>query len=248
VLAGLSLALLLLPVSLAGEVEMRRVRVYDGHASLEIPSDWAELPTEVLDFLTLRAAEVSGGLTTETYQHGFRQGDPESGFELPQILIQIREDGRLPLSRFVNLPTPDEVEAESRDLVRPGRAPFLQGLALDRVSFDADRRVLRVDSTMELLVEGTTAVRSASFLTERGTFVVHCYDHASRMASSRLLFDRIIASVQFDDEIGYRLRWNDRFTNRHRLVLLLAAAALAVLIVALVRRWRLARPGGPSLE
>ena len=33
--------------------------------------------------------------TAETYQHGFRPGDPDAEFALPQLLIQIREDGRL---------------------------------------------------------------------------------------------------------------------------------------------------------
>jgi hypothetical protein len=222
--------------------------VYDGHASLEVPADWAELPAELLEYLALRTAQASGGRSAEIYQHGFRPGDPESGFEVPQVLIQIREDGRLPLSRFVNLPTPQEVEAESRQLMQQGGGPFLRGLELDRVSFDPGRLVLRVDSTMELAVEGTTAVRSASFLTERGTFVVHCYDLAPRMASTGPLFDRIIASVRFDDEVAYRTRWSDRWTTRHSAVLLLALVVGAGVVVAAARRDRRRRQTATAAE
>jgi hypothetical protein len=253
VLAALWLALLSTTPARppAAAVEMRRVSVYGGHASLEVPADWREMPPELLEFLALRAADQSGGRSTEIYQHGFRPGNLDTGFDLPQVLIQIREDGRLPLSRFFNLPTPDEVEAGSRGLMSEGGGPFLRDLDLDRVAFDPDRVLLRVDSTMELLVEGTTAVRSASFLTERGAFVVHCYERAARMDASGPLFDRVIASVRFDDEVGYRPRWSDRWTGRHSVLLLLALAAGAALVVAAAwrdRRRRQAETAARALE
>lgn len=217
---------------------MRLVSVYEGHAFVEIPARWNEMPPELLDFLSMRAAEMSGGRITEHYQHGFRPAASDSGFELPQVLIQIREDGRLSLSQFITLPSPSELAAESPGILEQHRGPFLQQMDLDDVTFDPEHKCLRVDSTMELLVEGTTAVRSASFLTERGMFVVHCYDHASRMASSAPLFDRIIASVQFDDELAYTTRWRDRWTTRHSLALLITLAVAAGLILVAIRRDR----------
>jgi hypothetical protein len=229
---------------------MRRFQVYDGHASIEIPAGWNEMPAELLEFLSTRTAELSGGRITEYYQYGFRPAATESGFELPQVLIQIRENGRLPLSQFVNLPSFDEVDAESPGLLRDQRGPFLQRMELDGLSFDAGRTCLRVNSTMDLLVEGTTAVRSASFLTERGVFVVHCYDHASRMASSAALFDRIISSVNFDEHTAYRVRWSDRWTGRHTsVVVFIAAVCLGLIVVALRRdrrRTGFSTGGGPA--
>lgn len=217
---------------------MRRVSVYDGHASIEIPVDWNEMPVDLLDYLAIRAAETSGGRTTEYYQHGFRPAATDTGFDLPQVLVQIREDGRRRLSDLLNLPTPDRVEAESDGLINEVRGPFLQQLDLVGVSFDPARKVLRVDSTMELLVEGTTAVRSASFLTERGVLVVHCYDSAAAMAASAALFDRIISSVEFDDTTAYRVRWSDRWTRRHSLVVVFIIVVSIVLIATAIRRNR----------
>lgn len=229
---------------------MRVVSVYEGHATIEIPADWHEMPTELLDYLAIRTAEATGGRIAEYYQHGFRPAAAETGFELPQVLIQILETGRMSFTKFVNLPSPDQVEAQSAELLRERSGPFLQELDLEAVSFDVGRKCLLVDSTMELMVEGAATVRSASFLTERGVFVVHCYDYAATMPSSSATFDRIIASVTFDESTAYRPRWSDRWTRRHTAVVVIIVAACIGLIVVALRRDRSQRrdsaAGGPA--
>ena len=70
---------------------MRRVEVYQGLATFEIPVDWHEIPTDLIEFYALESAEASGGKLAEFYQHGFRPGNPENDFELPQILVQIKK-------------------------------------------------------------------------------------------------------------------------------------------------------------
>ena len=98
---------------------------------------------------------------------------------------------------------------------------------MDSLAFDADRKVLLMDSTLDLSIEGLTGVRTASFLTERGLFIVHCYDHLAAMETSAEVFDRIIQSVAFSDDLRYRPRWRDLWSSRHGAAVLFAMSAVA---------------------
>lgn len=214
------------------------VAVYDGLASLRLPEGWHEIPSTVLEYFTLSTAEATGGRTAETYQHGFRPGDPDAEFALPQLLIQIREDGRLPSGHFRRLPLPEEVASQPGSPLADHRGSLVRDLQLTGVTYDPRRHCLRVDSVMELSIEGRVAVRSATFLTQRGLLTLHFYELEDRLAAAAPVFEEILDSVRFDARIAYRPRFADQWSSRHTAVVLfvLAAAFAAAAIVARRRR------------
>jgi len=216
--------------------------VYDGMVTLRVPEDWHAIPPAVLEYFTLRTAEATGGRTAETYQHGFRPGDPNAEFSLPQVLIQIREEGRLAHGHFRRLPSPEDLAPPPGSPLAGSRGSLLRDVQLTDVAFDRRRFCLRVDSVIDLAIEGRVVVRSASFLTERGLFTLHCYELEDRIAGTAPVFEQIIDSVRFDDRIVYRPRITDQWSSRHTAVVLLTLAAVLV-AVALVVRGRL-RAGG----
>lgn len=222
------LALAVVTAALAGAGQGRTVTVYDGLATLWVPEDWQQIPPNVLDYFSIRTAEVTGGRIAETYQYGFRPGDPELELSLPQVLIQIREDGRLSYGQLMHLPTPDEVSEPAGGPLADHRGSLVRDVELTALSFDPERFCLRVDSVLDLAIEGRTMVRSASFLTERGVFTIHCYDLEDRAELSAALFERMIASVRFDDRLAYRPRLADRWSSRMTAVILFTAAVVLV--------------------
>lgn len=231
--AILTTVLLVLPLAAFGAEDWRTVTVYDGLVSMEVPGDWTEISPELLDFFAIRAAESSGGRSAETYQYGFRRGTSDVGFDLPQVLIQIRESGRIPYGQFLRLPSLADVEASNGGSFDDDQGPFIKGVQLDGLAFDVERKVLLVESTLDLSIEGLTGVRTASFLTERGLFIVHCYDQVATMDMSTEVFDRIIQSVNLSDEVLYQPRWRDRWSSRHGALLLFVLAAGAAVIALL---------------
>lgn len=214
------------------------VAIYDGSVTLRLPEGWREIPPNVLEYFTLRTAEATGGRTAESYQYGFRPGDPDLEFSLPQVLIQIREEGRISYGHFQRLPPPADVAAQPASPLTDHRGSLLRELQLTGVTFDRERFCLRVDSVMELSIEGRVVVRSASFLTERGLLTLHCYELEERIAATAPVFEQIIDSVRFDDRIAYRPRLTDLWSSRHTAVALFALAALLA-AAALVARRRL---------
>lgn len=219
---------------------VRRVETYGGLATLEIPVHWQEIPPDILEFYTLQSAEESGGLTVEVYQYGFRPGNPEADFAPPQILVQIRESGRMGYRRFLHLPSVQAFRDREAAHVDGYMGPMVEDLHLDKVSFDRETYSIRVTNTLDLKFEGKTMVYSASFLTERGVFTIHCYALISQHVTMKPIFDQILDSVQIDDSIRYRPRLSDRLPPLPALISYAIAFGLAIsiLVVHLIQRRR----------
>ena len=206
--------------------------------SLQVPAGWHEIPQGTLEYFSLRTAEATGGRIAEVYQHGFRPGDPQLSLSLPQLLIQIRESGRVPYGSFLRLPPPEKVSAPAGTALADPRGSGVRDVRLTSLAFDADRYCLRVDSVLDLAFDGATLVRSASFLTERGTFTLHFYDLEDRGAESRPVFEAMVASVRIDDRLAYRPRPLDRWSSRATGVALFVVAALLAAVALGARRRR----------
>lgn len=224
--------------SSTAEEPVRTVTLYEGHATMEIPRDWNEITEESLEFYSLRSAEASGGRVAEIYQYGFRPDDPEMDFAVPQILIQIRESGRLAYEQFLHLPTLDEMQEEGNQRLADRAGPMLRGIELEAAVFDRRRFALRITNTLDLAFEGRVSVTTVSFLTERGLFTVHCYADDAEAPVITPIFDRIIDSVRFDDELLYKPRFGDRWPPRPSTVAYGAAALVAVILVLSLIRSR----------
>lgn len=240
--SALFIALMVAPsFAVATEDATRTVDVYDGLVTLEIPEKWHEIPPDVLEFFSLQSAEESGGMVVEIYQHGYRPGNPEADFAAPQILIQIKESGRLNSRQFLQLPPIEVVREHGDDRLDERMGPMLEKVRLNEVFFDRENNSIHIANTLDLKYEGKTMVTSVSFLTERGLFSIHCYALISQHVAMNPVFEKIIQSVRIDDSIRYRPRIGDRMPPRPALIaygiaLVLAFLALGIHLVGRRRR------------
>jgi len=218
---------------------VRCVTLYQGHVALEVPADWMEIPEEDLESFSLQLAEASGGRVAEVYQHGFFPGSGIVISTLPLVLVQIRESGRLPYGQFLHLPPLEELQRSGSRHILDRMGPVLSGLDLENVGYDKKNNTLQLANKLVLKTEGRISVRSVSFLTERGLFTLHCYAHSSQATIVAPIFDRIIDSVRFDDELRYRPRCIDRWPPKPSTVAYGAAALIAMaLLLHQIRRRR----------
>ncbi len=225
---------LLSALPLAAEVEMREVEIYHGRVRLEVPTHWHEIRAETLEFYSLRSAEATGGRVAEIYQFGFRPGNPELDFALPQVLIQIRESGREPYGQFLGLPDVDVIQKLSAERLAEHTGPLLAGLELEEISFDRSRFALTMTNSLDLKLEGEALVTSVTFLTERGFFMLHCYSHSGQIKEAGPIFARIIDSIEFDGELAYRPRLADRWPPHPSTIAFAAAGITFLVLVAMI--------------
>jgi hypothetical protein len=232
----------LVPSPAAGEPE--RVPIADGRAAIALPAGWVELDPVLLELLTDELALVTGGLTTERYQHGFRPADRLGGpFGPPLVLVQIRDSGRVPYRDLAAaggaLPRPDEPDEFAR-----GTRPNLRGLTMERIVFDRSRLVIRAVGRFDRPSIPPTEIRSAAYLTSHGTLTVHGYLETPTSPEEGAAVDAMLDGIELGPELRYRPRLRER----------LAAAALrpgtwytaavltfAVLVVVTIRGLRRGR-------
>jgi len=229
----LTLALVLISVvatSSPAADATRTETAYQGLVTLEIPDRWHAIPEDLLELHSLNTTEITGGRIAELYQHGYRPGEPELDFALPQILVQIRESGRLSYRPFLHLPPAEEILGT--------RGPLIDDLELDEAFFDRDRYLLRLTNTVGTERQNMISILSASFLTERGLFTLHCYTHTTQATVVAPIFERVVDSIHFDDELRYRPRFGDRWPPRPSTVAYAAAALAFIILIALELRRR----------
>jgi hypothetical protein len=237
----------LLLLAAAATPATREVSLYDGQVTLSLPTGWREIPQEELELYTLQMTEATGGRVTETYQYGFQPEGAKGLRAYPQILVQVKESGRLPYGPLLRLPSL-EAAREAQGTRTNTSGPLMDNITLDQLFFDHSRYALRVSSSLDLADVGKVGVHTASFLTERGRFVVHCYDLLPRFELTAPLFDDLIRSVRFAPPLAYRPRLSDRYPAladldwRHWALAGLIVA-LAVALAVTVRRQRRQRPG-----
>lgn len=219
---------------------VRRVSVYGGHVTFEIPEDWVEISSELLESHTMRLAETSGGRLTEIYQYGFRSSDPESDFFLPECLIQYRESGRLGYRRFLRLPSAEEIGETGREPIDERAGPAVREMELSDAVFDRASYSLHLRNTLVLSNEGRASVKSVAFLTERGLFTMHFYSRIKAMDAMDEISNRIVESIRFDDELRYRPRILDYWPPQPATILVVLGSLIAfvALAVHLVQRRR----------
>ena len=218
------------------EPTVRAVTVYDGLATFELPLDWREVSPHELEDATLWAAEASAGRLVEVYQHGFRPTAAADDHGLPQLMIQIRESGRLRSGDLERLPPLDELQERAREVFPAAAPPLIVGLDLERVAYDGRRHLLSMEHRLDLRLRGEIRVLTAAFLTERGWLVFHLSERGQRLDAARRLFEGVVDSVRLDPAVAYRPRLADRWPGWP----FFAAAALtaAVLVGWLTLRRR----------
>ena len=232
-LTTILLTLVLAAPTVPPDQEVRQVSVYNGHVTFEIPADWAEIPPEVLESRSMSLAEASGGRLTEIYQYGFRSGDPENDFFLPECLIQFRESGRLSYRRFLRLPNAEEMRETGREPIDERAGPAVRKMELNDAVFDRDSYSLTLRNNLVLSNEGRTSVKSVAFLTESGLFTMHFYSRVRATEAMDEISTRIVESVRFDDELRYQPRLLDRWPPQPATILVLVGSLIAIAALAI---------------
>jgi hypothetical protein len=220
----------------ASEPATRKVSLYDDRVSLDLPLDWVEMTDFELEDGSFGTAQATGGRLYEIYQHGFRSTSSEIDHGLPQILVQIREIGRLPYGRFVHLPTIDDLKSDTRSSFPDGLPPLVMDVEVEAVAFDGSTFSIRLEHALSLRFRGEVRVLTRAFLTERGLVAFHYTDRERDIEGGRLFFDRLMASVAIDPEIAYRPRVTDRWPGLPFFAAAAVTAALLVLYIGYRRR------------
>lgn len=212
------------------------VPIADGRATIALPPGWTELDPILLGLLADDLTRLSGGLTTERYQHGFRPEDRLGGpFGPPLVLVQVRDSGRVSYPDLAATVGPLPLPDSPGDFVR-GTRPTLRGLEMERALFDRSRLAIRAVGRFERPSLPVTEIRSVAYLTSHGTLTVHGYLELPTDPTEAAAVDRMLEGVALGPELRYRPRLLECLAAaalRSTTWYLAAAVTLGVLLVIL---------------
>lgn len=233
------LACLTTPLLRTGAAEPTRLPLAGAEASISLPADWAAIDPQWLIALADQLARQSDGEAAEAYQYGFRPGRRRGApFGPPLVLVQIRENGRLPWREAVELgesrlPPRVKVQAD-------GSHPTLPALEPRTLELDMRLRAIRSESLLRRPLGPPIEIRSVVYLTRRGTIGLYGFLESPPKPASLAAVVAILDSVELDPAVVYRPRLGERLgvALRRSSTWYLAAALMLVATLLVAYRGR----------
>jgi len=213
--------------------------------SISLPSDWKEIPLDVLKKFSGAMAKLAPNMEEQEYQYGYQLASFDQWLECPYIVIQVQNTGRVAEGQFAKLAQKKEIFEREMKTVETNLSLILSQSQMSEPVYDVERHALWIRSEVNVEFVGKVKTLSAALLTEKGTLNIYCFAKESEFPGYAPLFETIANSIQFGEGMKYKPRDSD--TNRidgllnkigNGAVLGVAIGAVVVLIVVLLRRRR----------
>ncbi|MBU0675742.1 MAG: hypothetical protein KJ950_13960 [Proteobacteria bacterium] len=172
--------------------------------TLTLPSDWEEIPPDVLESFSEQVSEgMEGGRDKMLYRHGFQRKGSDRWLACPYILVmlqggateeELKDVKRVKADMQAGI---DEVQATSDNLM----SDISQGEPL----YDEDKKILWVSADIQN-VEGIGPVKSlgAFKLTAKGNILFYGYSTAETYQELAPLFAKAFTNVTLDEQLVYK--------------------------------------------
>lgn len=175
-----------------------------------LPSDWREIPNEIL-LLASRVAEQKYNISTfSEYNYGFQLGSAIDWFDYPYILIQIKK-GRIPENEFINTKNIKKDWRKAVDEIEEKLHSILSTIKTNEPIYDPYSKILWVQNEVQFENVGMVKEITGVILTEIGLIEIHCYSSAGEYNNYLPLFEKIINSIELSSDIIYVKKFSDDY-------------------------------------
>jgi hypothetical protein len=179
--------------------------------AVHLPSQWQEIPKDVLTANFEEFAKQNPNLPKQTYEYGF-QAPSEQWFSYPYILIQIQRTGRIPevaLKEFPNLAEMFDDELQKTMEV----ASTVTDAAMGKTIYDSSKRILWTSMRLNYAGIGNVKMLAGGHLSEDGSVYVLGYTKEQDFSKYETLLHQIISSVELPPGMRYVPRISDNIRN-----------------------------------
>lgn len=184
---------------------------------LNLPADWIAIPKQALNQFSAHLKKVAPDAARPQYDFGFQLRASQNWFEYPYILVQVKNNGRLPESELKNLKKIESGLNQGASEAENRMSALLTQAQIGETFYD--ERSQRLWATMSINVADVGMVKSllVFFLTERGMIAFGGYAKEADFAYHSNVFESIINSVSLADNLRYQPRWTDALPGAGRI-------------------------------
>src|SRR5271165_5684472 len=204
---------LLLVVARSSAIDFTRTEIPGTGVTLNLPTDWVPIPSEVIQRYTDDAARSSANppeiRATANYVYG-AQRKAEEYFEYPYLLVQILNTGRISEAQLKSLQRDDAFRkgvAEGKEQVEGWFPNTLQGTKLNTPIYDPTTKRLWFEVSSTVAGLGSIHALQTIIPTETGSVEINMYCKEGDFTSLAPLFREIGTNVELSPSIAYKPRW-----------------------------------------
>jgi hypothetical protein len=177
--------------------------------SLTMPDGWEQIPTKAIEEQMQAAAAATGTQMSQRYDDGFQRANGGDYFQHPYIMVQVKENGRMPEQQLTKMKSVRAGLQTGLDSASKKLAPVISNMTLGESYYDADNECVLIRMSMNLEIIGEVKALTCCFLTERGMLLFHCYSKAAEFDTQLLVFQDLLKSVKISDDLKYKPRLGD---------------------------------------
>jgi hypothetical protein len=178
--------------------------------TLTLPDGWERIPGKAIEELVAKVAAAAGGKISEHYDDGFQQSAGGKWFQYPYVLVQARENGRIPEAKLAEMKSVREGMQKGLNEAEGKLSSLVSGLSLGDTFYDASNKCILIRFSMNAPNVGEIKALTCGFLTERGILLVHCYARAADFDRQLPIFQSILDSVRISEDLRYKPRLSDK--------------------------------------
>jgi len=199
-----STALLAARVSFGDETNTHRFEGKGGEFSIVVPTNWAEMDTQVIEALVDPYAEDQYAARFPTARYGYGPPMSDTIPDPPYIAIQVRKSGRM-ADRLVALQSKEDFLRTN--VVRMLRKSGVLERNVEDTSYDTNKHMVRFSFTkIGPLVRDRLRVTNLAFFTEEGAINVTSVCSTTQWETWKGTIESAFASFQVADRLQYKPR------------------------------------------
>lgn len=172
--------------------------------SLKLPSDWIEIPRDVVDGLGEGIEQVNPNIKRQVYDYGFHRKPSEKRLTYPYILVQVQDVGRVPERQLKKMKTIQKQMNEVGETFEKGFGTLVSSMRSGETIYDPERHVLWSRFSGDLSGVGEVRSLTGTVLTSKGVINIHCYSRGEDFEKYTPTFQAIVQSVSLDKDLKYK--------------------------------------------
>jgi hypothetical protein len=174
---------------------------------ISIPSDWVEIPKDILDQYAVAAKEATG--QNVTYEYGYQLASAVNWLEHPYALVQVKRTGRVPEGQLKQYKKIESGFNEAIDKLEESAGDLLKNITMGETIYEEDKHILW--SAMSIEVAGIGKVKGliAVKLTEFGMVQFMGYGKEESFSQYEPTYRKMIDSITVSQPDIYKPQITD---------------------------------------
>jgi len=186
--------------SISEEITLPAGNDYD----ISIPSDWLEIPKEVLEQYQTTVSETTG--QNQTYEYGYQSSKNENWLEYPYVLVQVKHTGRISEGHLKNFKKIESEYNEGIEKLKESAGDLFSNMSMGEPLYDSSIHVLWSNAMMNVQGVGRVKGIIAVKLTEYGFIQFMGYGLEQNFIKYEDMYRNMVYSINLKESDIYKPR------------------------------------------